>query len=175
MEQINHNNTHTYTTTITLEECQAIQQRVLEENKKNGKHMLEKSAEELFIQAEEFWCCIVKHWNELIWCVFLMGVEKWWITLYEWGSLFVKPWYRKQWIGQTLIEYMLKAHPTLPLYSVTNVLAVKKSNEELGQHKYTKEMIAKEILEMLESPVALLDNDVVYCNEILHTLLQKNA
>jgi len=30
-------------------------------------------------------------------------------------------------------------------------------------------------LEILESPGALLDNDVVYCNEILHALLQKNA
>lgn len=104
-----------------------------------------------------------------------MGVEKWGTTLYEHGSLFVKPEYRKQWIGHALIENILKTHATLPMYAVTNVFAVKKSNEELGQHKYTKEMIAKEILEILESPGALLDNDVVYCNEILHALLQKNA
>ena len=168
-------NQYTYTTTLSLEECQNIVEWITEENKKNGKHMLEKQAEELFIQAKEYWCCCVKDNNKLIWCVFLMGVEKWWTTLYEWWSIFVEPSYRMQWIGYILTQKILEMHPDIPIYAITNVVAVQKNNTKLQQYIYTKDILPKEILEILEVPWALLENDTIYCNEILHTLIQTHA
>jgi len=164
--------TYTYTTTVTLEECQDIALRIAEENTTHGKHMLEKSAEELCIQAKEYWCCIIKNADELIWCVFLMPVEQWWITLYERWSLFVKPQHRGKNISYTLIQNMLKLYSHLPLYSITNVPAVMKNTTKLQQHEYTKTIIPQHILAVLEVPWALLDNDIIYCNELLHALLQ---
>ena len=71
---------HTYTNEVTLEECKIIEKWIKDENQKNGKHMLQKTAEELFEESKNDWCCIIKHDNELIGCIFLMAVEKWWIT-----------------------------------------------------------------------------------------------
>ena len=58
MKQLEHiavaQDTYTYTTSVTLEECQLITSWIAEENQQHGKHMLEKTAEELFIQAKEY-------------------------------------------------------------------------------------------------------------------------
>jgi hypothetical protein len=166
--------TFQYTTHLTLEECKTIAWWIQEENILHGKHMLEKTPEELFSHSKN-WCCIIKKNNEPIWCVFLMPVEHWWITLYEWWSLFVKPEYRGQNISYFLTQKMLDNCVNLPLYAITNVPAVKKNNKKLDQHEYTKDIIPKEILSVLEVPWELLDNDVVYCNELLHVLLQQYA
>ena len=165
----------TYTNEVTLEECEIIEMWIKDENKKAGKHMLEQTAEQLFENSQKNWCCIVKENNAIVWCIFLMAVEKWWIVLYERGSLFVVPEYRNHWIAYALIQKMLQTYSHIPMYSVTNVLSVKKNNEKLNQHIYTKEIIPKNILEVFEAPWALLDNDVVYANEILHILLQSHA
>jgi hypothetical protein len=47
-------NNYTYTATLSIEECHKVAEWIIEENKINGKHMLEKSAEELFVQAKEY-------------------------------------------------------------------------------------------------------------------------
>lgn len=168
-------NNYTYTTTITLEECRMIEQRVKEEIQAHGKHMLDIPAEELLYQSKKYWCCAVKDGEKFIWCIFLMAVEKWWITLYEYGSLFIDPAYRWQGLGYILMENIITTYTDLPIYSITNVPIVKKNNEKLHQHAYTKAMLSKEILEILEMPAPLLDNDIIYFNDLLHTLLQTNA
>jgi fructose-bisphosphate aldolase class 1 len=50
-----------------------------------------------------------------------------------------------------------------------------KNNTKLQQHEYTKTIIPQNILAVLEIPWVLLDNDIVYCNELLHALLQTHA
>jgi len=47
-------NNYTYTTTITLEECRMIEQRVKEEIQAHGKHMLDIPAEELLYQSKKY-------------------------------------------------------------------------------------------------------------------------
>lgn len=104
-----------------------------------------------------------------------MEVEHGGITLYERGSLFIHPAHRGKKLSFTLIEHMLKLYSHLPMYSVTNVAAVKKNNNKLSQHQYTKDIIPQDILAVFETPAPLLDDDVVYCNELLHALLQHHA
>ena len=68
---------------------------------------------------------------------------------------------------------MLNDNKTLPIYSVTNVEAVKKINKSLGQHEYTAADIPKQILDIIETAGKLLENDVIYSNELLNVLIQK--
>jgi hypothetical protein len=67
---------------------------------------------------------------------------------------------------------MLSHKQNVPMYSITNVSAVKKINTHLKQTKYTKEELPKEILSILEQPAPLLDDDVVYVNTTLKELLE---
>lgn len=166
---------YTYSTTVTREDCQLIAWWIAEENHHHGKHMLEKTPEELFIQAKEYWCCIIKNNNKPLWCIFLMAIEEWWMTLYERWSLFIKPEYRKQGLSYILIQNILDIYKDIPMYSITNVPAVKKNSMKLHQHEYSKNTIPQDILAILEWPWALLDNDIIYCNELLHILLQTHA
>jgi hypothetical protein len=57
-----------------------------------------------------------------------------------------------QGIGYTLIQKILEIYPDIPIYSISNVLAVEKNNKKLQQYIYTKELLPKDILEILELP-----------------------
>lgn len=160
---------------VSPDECKTIEQRIKEENRKNGNHMLEKTAQALFKQSITQWCCIARCKEELIGCILMMSVQEDEIKLFERWSLLVKPWYRWLWIGYKLIRNILDIYKDLPIYSVTNVPAVITMNEHLHQHWYTKDMIPQKILRIMEMPWALLHNDMVYSNEILHTLIQTHA
>ena len=57
-----------------------------------------------------------------------------------------------QGIGYILTQKILEMHPDIPIYAITNVVAVQKNNIKLQQYTYTKEVLPKEILEILEIP-----------------------
>jgi GNAT superfamily N-acetyltransferase len=136
--------------------------------------MIEKDALELYKEIYMYWWCAIKIEDKLVGFICIMAVKQKGIVLFEPGSLFVKKEYRNKWLWQKLKAALLQKYPTLPMYSVTNVEAVKKINKHLWQHEYTKETIQKELLEIIEIPWKLLVDDVIYCNDILHVLIQKH-
>ena len=159
---------------ISLADCIQVAHWIQQENSEHGKHMLEKHPQELYKQVTTNGWCAIKIGNELIWFICIMAVHQGGITLFEPGSLFVQKAYRHQWLWQKMKEELLKKHPHLPMYSVTNVEAVKKINKYLHQYEYTKQTIQHNILEIIELPGKLLEDDVIYCNDILHALLQRD-
>jgi hypothetical protein len=52
--------------TITIEEAEIIALWIIEENKLHGKHMLEKTVEEIYTYANTYGCCAIKHNNQII-------------------------------------------------------------------------------------------------------------
>jgi len=134
--------------------------------------MLEKTVEEIYTYANTHGCCTIKYNDKIVWFIDVMPVTEWSITLYERGSLFVHPDHRKKWLWSLLIQNMLSHKQHVPMYSITNVSAVKKINTHLKQTKYTKEELPKAILSILEQPAPLLNDDVVYVNATLKELLE---
>ncbi len=160
---------------INLQECEQVVEWIQEENTKNGKHMLEKNAEELFNQPKGNACCILKLDNKLIGFINAMKVKYKGIELIETGSMIVDPQYQKKWIGFLLKKNLLEQLSIIdemPIYSVTNQIATIKINKKLQQHKYKKEEAPKKILEVMESVWELLVDDSIYVNEVLHNMIQ---
>ncbi len=117
-----------YTTKdISLHDCTIIVQRIHEENKIHGHHMLEYTAEELFHEISIGSYSGIKDNDMLIWCIKLTPVQKNWLIVFERGSLFIHKDYRNQGLWKHLVESILNDNKTLPIYSVTNVEAVKKN------------------------------------------------
>ena len=135
--------------------------------------MLEYTAEELFHEITSGSCCGIKDYDMLIWFIKLTPIQKDWLIVFERGSLFIHKEYRNKGLWKHLVETMLNDNKTLPIYSVTNVEAVKKINKSLGQHEYTAADIPKQILDIIETAGKLLENDVIYSNELLNVLIQK--
>lgn len=168
---------HTYgiVDQVSLADCETIVHWIQEENKLHGHHMLEYTAKQLFQEANTHGCHCIKHHNKPIWFIKLMPVHKDGLTLFEWGSIFIQEQYRKQWLAQHLVQGILTQNPDLPIYSITNVLAVKKINQALWQYEYLATTTPKQILDVIESAGKLLDNDIMYSNEILHALIQEKS
>jgi len=159
---------------VSLSDCEIISEWIKDENKKNGNHMIEKNKLELYEQVKEYWWCTLKIWDKLVWFICIMWVDKNWLTLFEPWSLFIKKEHRNKWLWQKMKDIILKKYPNIPMYSVTNVDAVKKINKNLLQHEYKKQNLKKELLEIIEIPWKLLDDDFVYWNELFNILNQKN-
>jgi len=165
-------NAYKITEAISLTDCETLVQWIKEENEMHGHHMLEPDAQELWEEANAYGCCCIKHQDILIWFIKLMPVQKDGLILFERWSLFIKPWYRNQWLWKHLVATILNKQNHLPVYSVTNVPAVHHINQSLWQYQYTTTDIPQQILDTIETAGKLLDDDMIYANEILHTLIQ---
>ncbi len=163
-----------FSNNISLADCQNVAKWIKEENSENWKHMIEKTADELYAQINKYWWCGIKVWDNLIWFICIMTLTKDWLTLFEPWSLFVKKEYRNKWRWQKMKWILLEKHSKLPMYSITNVEAVKKINKHLGQYEYTKKDIQEQILQVIETAWKLLEDDMIYGNEIFNTLIKKN-
>jgi len=106
-----------------------------------------------------------------------MKVKYNWFEFLESWSIIVHPNYQKQGIWFLLkkdLLNLLEEYWEVPVFSVSNQLAVKKINQKLDQKTYTKEKLPKQILDVIESNWKLLDDDFVYINESLFNLLIQN-
>jgi len=159
---------------LDIEEAKKIDHWIKIENMKNWKHMIEKDYQEIFEEANKFGCCVIKFSWELIWFIKIMAVSWNWFQLFEKWWLFVHPNYRKKWFGKVLVKEIANKYACLPVYSVTNVQAVMKINEELWHHMYKKSNLSKHLLEIIESEWELLDNDLVYGNSVFNFLTKKH-
>ena len=67
-KNINTNNIAQYTIdyTITIEEAEIISLWILEENQLHGKHMLEKTVEEIYTYANTHGCCTIKYNDKIV-------------------------------------------------------------------------------------------------------------
>ena len=57
---------YTIAHTITIEEAEIIALWILEENQLHGKHMLEKTVEEIYTYANTYGCCTIKYNDQII-------------------------------------------------------------------------------------------------------------
>lgn len=160
---------------INNEEAKTVEGRIREENIENGKHMLEKNHEEILEEANKFGCCLIKSNWSLIWFIKIMPLNIDWKIVFERWSLFVEKKYRKQWFWEVLVREILNKYKDMPLYSITNIQAVMKINDGFWQYKYLKSDLSNDILQVIESEWKLLDNDVIYWNEIFNILIKENA
>ncbi len=131
-------NNYTVSNKINMEDCLIISERIKQENIKNWKHMLEKTAEDIYSQSKEVFCCKVADWKNIIWFINAMKVKHDWVFLLEAGSIIVHTDYQKNWIGFLLKKELLnlvKKHWNNPIYSVSNQIAVQKINQKLTQKK----------------------------------------
>lgn len=158
---------------VSLDECKIITQRIKEENKIHTPHMIEITAEELLEVANTQGCCAIKNNEELVGFIKVLSVEENEFLLLERWSVIVKEEYRNQWWARYLVKTVLETHKTTPMYSVTNVEAIQKITQLFWQQKYLASEIPKQILEIMEKPGKLLQNDTIYANEVLHILIQK--
>lgn len=160
---------------ISLDSCKIIESRIKQENQEKGKHMLEKSAEELFDEANNNGCVIIEINSQIVGFITMINLSMDGTSIFERWSLFVKKEYRKMGIGYLLVKEMLEKYgKDHAMYCVTNVEAAKKINQNLWQHKYKKTDIPLQILKIIEIPWKLLKNDELYCNQILDTLIKTN-
>lgn len=136
--------------------------------------MIEFTPEKLLETANTHGCCAIKTNDQLIGFIKLMPTQKNETTLLEWGSICIEESYRKQGLGKILIETILDIYKDKPIYSVSNVEIIQKINQSLWQHKYTPATVPKKILNIIEIPGKLLNNDIIYTNELLHILIQKS-
>lgn len=155
---------------IDMEEAKIVENRIKEENMENWKHMLEKTYNEIFEEANKFGCCSIKFEWELIWFIKVMPTHLDWTELFEWWSIYVDKKYRKKWIWKILAKEIMKKYKTLPLYAVTCTKAVMNINKDLWQYEYFKEDLSENVLNIIESEWKLLDSDIIYWNEIFNCL-----
>jgi len=158
--------------TIHVEDAVTIESWIKDENRNNGNHMIEKTKEEIFLQANANGCCKISINNKIIWFVTIMPITMHWISIYERWSLFIDIEYRCLGLGEKLVENILMHSKELPMYCVTNVKNVIKINEKLHQIKYHKTDTDKKIIEMIESAWALLPEDIVYWNKKFNELVK---
>ena len=152
---------------LTLEEAEIIAQGIESESN----HMIPKTPEEIL---SEFHACgglSAKVSGQVAGIIKLsvLNEEK---ELFERGSLFVLPEYRKHGIGTTLIYEINKKFQDLALLSVTNVPAVKNiNNADENQFLVPREELGS-LLPIIEWPQALLPEDEVFLNKTLYARLK---
>lgn len=162
-----------------IEECKKVSDRIKAENSTNGKHMIEKTPEELLHDVQN-WCVMFRYNDELCWFITLMELKvNLWdnkeLPIYERWSLVVSPEHRKKGLAGTLIAEMLFHRQNKPMYSITNVEAVKRINERLELKMFKPKELPESMLQAIESIEPLLPNDVIYGNQLFHFIVNEQS
>lgn len=105
---------------MDCEEAQSVSMMLKKENEKEWK-VLKKTAEQL--KRKENKNLIVKKWSEVVGFVMLMPIKDKYgnVLFYEKWSFVVKHDHRRQWIGQFLLQTLLKKYNDKPMLSISSL------------------------------------------------------
>lgn len=158
---------------IDIDKAQEIHELIIEENLINWPHMLEKTTDEIISQVQELWCSsISKSWI-LVWFSNIMSVKHNSMILYEMWSFIVKKEYRNKGIWKVITKNLLKSNMDKPVYAVSNSKPAIKVLEWFEEFvEISKNQISVNILEIIESAWALLNNDKVFINKTLLKIIE---
>lgn len=168
-------------TKATIEECKQIESWIKEENKIH-KHMVEKTAEELFEEINNWpWYIAKMNWK-VIACMCMIEIKmKDSSKIYEAWSLIVDTNLQWKWIGKHMATHLFEDNSDKPVYSITEVPKVKTIYiKDLWLKMVTKEDLLKtekwiEVLADIEAIAPLLPTDEIYWNQkFLELIWYKN-
>ena len=150
---------------VSSKDAKLINKLILVENELNWDHMIENSPEVIMEHINNYGWLILKTLGDFIWTIKLEKLEKDWITLFEKWGLIIRNEYREQGYAKLLQQNLHHFHDDNPIYSVTNVDAVKHMNSSIWNIEFSKSEIRNDILRIIEIPGKLLDDDVVFFNK----------
>ena len=154
-----------YSGEITHEEAQFIAEKTKSES------TLENKTPEQLIENSKAGSIILKVWEQIIWCIFLMQLEYGSYTIYERGSLRIDPQYRWHKLWWKLMEQLTNTNIQKPILSITSVSSVQNTNNSLWMKNYSVSDISMTSLkEALEEGWPLHDKYKIYMNKTMQWL-----
>lgn len=147
---------------ITESDSNEIFKFIKNENRFNP-HMLEKSIEEIYHSANNYWWIKLSINGNIIWFMWLYKFY----SLFEAGSLCLWEEHRNLWLWTIIQKILLNSFANLPIFLVTNVDKVKHISQKSWLIEVNKSDIPKYIFSIIEEWWELLKDDYVYFNEEL--------
>jgi len=148
---------------ITPKQAKSIEKWIKQENQDCDKdHMIEKNYKQI-LKDSQTWCVWAFIDNKLVGYISLMSVG----IVYELGSLIIKDNHRGRGLGSSLTKEILTKYGDRPVYLVTNIKAVEAIVSKYNMKKYTKQDLPSKLINIIEKPWSLLDDDIVFVNQIL--------
>lgn len=160
------------TNSVSVEDADKVSSMIKEENTHKF-HMLEKTPDKILTDANNFWAVVGKSKDKLIWFMWLMEVGDWKIQIFERWSLIVDPDFRWMGLGNFLRNTLLNINIDKPIYTITNVPKVIQDNLKIGEIMIPQVKIPQKIREIIELEWSLLDDDVMFVNQVLQDLIKK--